>query len=75
MEMQNVKLDLIHWLTELKDEKVLNLLKAIKDKKATDTVEKDSSISQLLDQRLQEDPAEYQNAQSSLKKIREAYGL
>jgi hypothetical protein len=75
MEMQNVKLDLIHWLTELKDEKVLNLLKAIKDKKAISTVEEDSSISQLLDQRLQEDPAEYQNAQSSLKKIREAYGL
>jgi putative addiction module component (TIGR02574 family) len=31
MDIQSLKIDLIHWLTELKDEEVLEKVQAIKD--------------------------------------------
>ena len=78
MDIQAIKLDLINWLTDLQDEKVISLLKTIKDDRENDLdtlLENNASLQKLLDNRLQEDPADYENAQTSLANIREQYGL
>lgn len=78
MDIEAIKLNLINWLTDLKDEKVISLLKTIKDNRENDLdtlLENNDSLHKLLDNRLQEDPADYENAQTSLANIREQYGL
>lgn len=49
MDLQAVKLELIHWLTELQDEGVLEQLQNIRDQQ---TGELSSAHQQLLDERI-----------------------
>ncbi len=78
MDIQGIKLDLISWLSGLKDEGIITMLKAIKDSKEEDldTLITDTPmLKELLDSRVQEDAAQYPAALTSLAKIREDHGL
>jgi len=78
MDIQGIKLDLISWLSGLKDEDIITMLKAIKDSKEEDldTLITDTPmLKERLDSRVQEDAAQYPDALTSLAKIREDHGL
>ena len=50
MDIQTIKIDLIHWLTELQDRSVLEQLQALKDQQGG--YELSDAHKQLLDERI-----------------------
>ena len=76
MDLQAIKLDLINWLVNLKDEAVINTIQSIKDKDEIDyTLGSNDHIKKLLDNRLEEKTESFVDARTSLDSIRKQYEL
>ena len=79
MDTQAVKLDLISWLVNLKDESVIHKIRAIKNEKGSDLIDnilkENRSIKKLLDSRLEEKTTDFKDGNTVLKNLREEYGL
>lgn len=53
MDIQHVKLDLIHWLTELQDTSILEKLRAVKDQESDFSTDKlDVQVQKLMSSRV-----------------------
>lgn len=78
MDVPTAKLDLINWLVNLKDEAIISKLQSIKNSKPEYTeslVREGKDLEQLLDNRLEENTADYLDARHSLKKVRRQYEI
>jgi len=76
MDLQTIKLDLINWLVNLKDEATISSIQSIKDKDSVDQVLEDNEqLKQLLDNRLEEKTEDFVDARASLNAIKAQYEL
>lgn len=79
MDIQAVKLDLINWITNLKDDSVIRKIRAIKNENGSDLIDtilkENRGIKQLLDKRLKEKTTDFMDADTVLKNLREEHGL
>ncbi|QJP34261.1 hypothetical protein F0365_07500 [Nonlabens sp. Ci31] len=78
MDVQTAKLELINWLVNLKDEAVISTLQSIKNSKQDSIdsfIDSNNDVQQLLDNRLEENAADFIDARSSLKKLRHQHGI
>lgn len=70
-ELQNDKLSIINWITQLQDHSLIEKIKEL----MADNKQLSKEVKQMLDKRLKEDKSTYTPARESLNKIRSKYEL